>query len=1122
VNGTAAVPGRPEADLLLGPPAAAGGDGERAARALGLTPSDGSGPLDRVAGASGAGHRLGARASAVLWPATWGYFLDHMLTGLLPDPAREQLRQHAVGHLRAAGTLPLLQVANQPYGLWPVTSLSRFAPAADDRLGRQLAALLRGLREKVWRPAAAGIPRLDPAALAADESSDPSGALAKILAQRGRSLGVRRRALFGGAYAGNLSSLLAGTPVDPGAWERRRSAAAWLATQLVFSSADTEAAAAALAADDVATLLELADVGRLADAKFAREAADVALPIVGDGRTVRTEVGFLLERGWREVRAGNGPSSATSVLSLLLRHAALRSYIDAAAALLELAPEQRAEPELIAVHGRQDTAWDVLERTLRDGRTVGDALDRQRSDPTAAGLGEFDDFWAGLRELSELDDAAWEPLLADVLDTCSHRLDAWVTSLADRALAKLRAARPTGVAVGGYGWVTDLGVTPARRLRAQVAEREALRDAAARAVEAARRATAAVVAARTNADTELAEAQRAQQELELEVARLNSVLERLNRVVNDPRLARVNIETRIRQTAKALAERRAAVPAATERVRAAREALASAQQREAEATGREALPDATLNEAEGDLAEARRQLGQARAGTEEFLHAPSLQQASTAAVLRSGYLAHRSDAGAGHAPFSVDLSSARVRQAAHLAEGVRAGQPPAALLGYQLERDLRDRGLANLILALRTMSPYGELTAAEVEQVRLRNIADGSATALEQLRERLRAAEAADSTRAEWISARQKLEEKLTAARSEEQRASAAIEQPIPALLRPGFGFMVRDQTRAAVAVADAEATARTSADPSAQMRLEEARRREQWTSGLLTNAASRNPLLARVNIGQLVSRHRDAARALADAMFAYAHLGPEPAAPNLAELEDQLKIAEAADKQAQDGAAAADKLVEDLQASLRHQAAEAAAASSVVDGLAVLQRYRQGRDGGVWDASTLPLGSELPAAGSDDGKELLAPSPSGRPRSTPSPTPPSPRPCTSLSRATPRERRPLPTRSRTSMRHPRSKWSAHRAAGARSRTAWRSWWIPSTPPRRPRGGLPARLRGPPPSRRSSGGCGGGCRTQAACVQRSSGSKRTVSSARRPKPRSRSSRWARSTSYTGPPATTGS
>jgi hypothetical protein len=48
------------------------------------------------------------------------------------------------------------------------------------------------------------------------------------------------------------------------------------------------------------------------------------------------------------------------------------------------------------------------------------------------------------------------------LDLSSHRLDAWVTSFATKRLKSMRQKDPTGVYLGGYGWVEDLQPGPAR------------------------------------------------------------------------------------------------------------------------------------------------------------------------------------------------------------------------------------------------------------------------------------------------------------------------------------------------------------------------------------------------------------------------------------------------------------------------------------------------------------------------------------------------------------------------------------------------------------------------------------------------------------------------------------
>jgi hypothetical protein len=100
-----------------------------------------------------------------------------------------------------------------------------------------------------------------------------------------------------------------------------------------------------------------------------------------------------------------------------------------------------------------------------------------------------------------------------------------------------------------------------------------------------------------------------------------------------------------------------------------------------------------------------------------FVHAPSLPQAATAAVLRAGYVAvgPAGADGTASSPFAVDLSSQRVRLADWLLEGVRQGQELGALLGQRFERGLHDRGLDRYIAPFRRIAPFGEIAVAEAE-----------------------------------------------------------------------------------------------------------------------------------------------------------------------------------------------------------------------------------------------------------------------------------------------------------------------------------------------------------------------------------------------------------------------
>ena len=71
-----------------------------------------------------------------------------------------------------------------------------------------------------------------------------------------------------------------------------------------------------------------------------------------------------------------------------------------------------------------------------------------------------------------------------------------------------------------------------------------------------------------------------------------------------------------------------------------------------------------------------------------YVHAPSINHATGAAILRNGYLTHASEEE--RDMLSVNLSSERVRRAMYLIEGIRNGQSIEVLLGYQFERGLHE------------------------------------------------------------------------------------------------------------------------------------------------------------------------------------------------------------------------------------------------------------------------------------------------------------------------------------------------------------------------------------------------------------------------------------------------
>lgn len=542
-----------------------------------------------------------------LWQTTWGYYLEQMMRSAMPetdaDAHIEWARRHFVDYVRAGGPLPAVRCGRQPYGILPVTSLdlwkARTADGADAERMAAVASLLVKLRA-AWLQGAVRAPRLG-------ASTDPERDLRAVLRQGPSSSTYAIRAARGRHYFENLWQFeLVG--LERAGW--------WAAHQQLVNTALNAWGFAGLSS-------------RLNHMVYAGAEVPLQLPLVQAGavgpdtRLAPNFIEVLQSTAVAGIRLETSPEpKPKSLLYTLLRHATLLEYSKAAANLLlsrnAMTPAQRRETEIIEVEPGTKVFTPVrqLATVVPDVSPLPLEVFLQQlttfTDRHVAQLGEFR---AALTHLSGLTVPTLERLLTGTLDLCSHRLDAWITSLATRRLTAMREANPTGVYLGAYGWVEDLQP----------------RELLTRAPTVPEESSAPVFA----------------------------------------------------------------------------------------------LP-----------------------GNPGFIHAPSLAQAATAAVLRSGHLTH-AHVESGKL-LAIDLSSERVRLAKWLLDGVRQGQPLGALLGYRFERGLHEGHpgveLDRFIKPFREIAPLvaRKLEGADglpVEAIAANNVVDG--VALQRLwREAVQANEA--------------------------------------------------------------------------------------------------------------------------------------------------------------------------------------------------------------------------------------------------------------------------------------------------------------------------------------------------------------------------------------------
>ena len=408
---------------------AAGSAADLAARALGVDAS-----TFAVEGADGRDEDVAAAMTTALWPATWGYYLTQF-GGVEPDDV-DWVRGHAISFVRPGGALPVIRCGRQPYGILPITSLGRFVESGDQvsRLA-QVQRVLVGLRDAVWRPAVGAVPRVG-------RTDDPNGDLVDVLHTDAVSTSVLVRRLMGPQYLRYLRLFLGENLDALGFWTQLQAITAPMAQRLglgvapsisrVVYDGDTRPVTASLVAptDYLAELLATTDPESLAQ------------PV---------------------------PDQSVPLLHALLRHGLLREYARAGARLLagpELPLDRlMSDDELVdLVPNEPPTAtWSWQRAQPVPGSapaiTVAAALARAPVENGAA-VATLTEFRGALTTLAAAPPDVLERHLLQTLDATSHRLDAWVGSLAAHRLDELRSASPTGLLVGGYGWVEGLNRQP--------------------------------------------------------------------------------------------------------------------------------------------------------------------------------------------------------------------------------------------------------------------------------------------------------------------------------------------------------------------------------------------------------------------------------------------------------------------------------------------------------------------------------------------------------------------------------------------------------------------------------------------------------------------------------------
>ncbi|GII97467.1 hypothetical protein [Sinosporangium siamense] len=396
--------------------------------------------LMRVPGAGDDRYTAPGHLYAALFPATLGYFLRHMLTGRVSEQEIEAVAAHMSAFVRADGPLPALRVDTQPYGVLPVMALD----AWNDRPGGPVpygVRMMRLLRDHVWRPALAEVPRVP-----ARPGHTPQEELFHVLGADAVARQGRVRPVYGGEYAAwawRHRRVALADDSEGGVFARRRD----LLRRLGLYGADADG--------------DPPPIAHLVPA--LHRSFPLGAPLVGD------DLSYLaaLHAGFTPDDLRTEPGGPRPLLHRLLRFAVLAQYsIAAGIGDNPVRPEPR-EPELLGVRepDAPEGYWRRLDRTLPGhppGVSVGRLLATRvlAAEPLNDGIAVRAEPLRRLRaefaKVAAMPGADLARHLAAGLGLYAGRLDAWITSVAWQRLEAMRAAAPSRTHIGGYGWAVDL------------------------------------------------------------------------------------------------------------------------------------------------------------------------------------------------------------------------------------------------------------------------------------------------------------------------------------------------------------------------------------------------------------------------------------------------------------------------------------------------------------------------------------------------------------------------------------------------------------------------------------------------------------------------------------------
>jgi hypothetical protein len=418
-----------------------------------------------------------ARAmNTALWNATIGYFMESMLTPVFTDQQRERTRRFFIDNVSGRGPVPAIRIGAQPYGILPVTTVSRmkWLFQDDQPVLRDIYSALLKVKED-WEDL------LDTVAYVGKEG-DAHKILLKTLGLHANSVEFDQRYAESFQHLFNLfktigvsDEILGGLTTSE--YKKRGMD---LLKKLGYDHDKN--------ADQKIPLLEKF---------FLTRENDVNKPLIDDRKLSETDIirpytitgenyiQWLIKNakaGHQKIKEQKDFSDNKIPHALLydmLRHslnlefnntginlylnAELLTEVEAAALRVDMdfigIQEQKSQPE---------SKWDLIyredNRIADSGVLLVDYISKQLKTKTVNTLNRhLHEVIAALEHLQDTPTARLERVFVEHLDSCSYRLDAWLLGFVNLQLRTMRfdgksnkKSPKRGIYLGAYGWLENL------------------------------------------------------------------------------------------------------------------------------------------------------------------------------------------------------------------------------------------------------------------------------------------------------------------------------------------------------------------------------------------------------------------------------------------------------------------------------------------------------------------------------------------------------------------------------------------------------------------------------------------------------------------------------------------